>query len=337
MSLQGFIQLIDDNIEFDLVQNYVYKYKEKLLKCLDDNHPYTTILKYFFTKNLSDFIKSNLPWKLIQNFYFNFRKTDTLTIQDLENDRMTDVINDSMYFSILNTFLKDHEIVEIPESFIKHYELFTQCFFIDGICRFIKSDRLIDDSLLKYINLLILFLDRFDINCIKHFYQIKKDKLHIYYNLETYFELNNNSDTAYMYHNEIVTQDNIIGFCLNSIKNRDLQFGHDRIINFMNNLTNYFEYMHMDEQIEFWNILIDIKKYYSVNDIIEFLFTSTESDIFMDYAFNNYEKLKSEHDVYEIISDGKIYQPLFYKNVLTLYPQTRNTLIINLMFMNIVC
>jgi hypothetical protein len=326
---EKFIRLINNNSDYDTIYTYVRKIPIKLSKYLDQDDPYSSILNAFFSNTLSDFSKINLPWKLIQNY--NFRETDKLTVSDLEDARILGLVNHSMYFSILYTFLKNHDIDDIPESFIKHYDLLDNRNFIDDICRFIKRDKLEDGSQLKYINLLIFFLERFDITISNESHENYKEKLDIYYILERYFELNDDDNPEYMYHEEIITEDNIIGFYLISIKNRDLRFENHEVYYFMTELSNYFEYMKMDEQIEYWNILIE---YYNDNDMIEILCTSTESDVFINYVFDNYDKLKSENGVYEIISNGKLYQYAFYQNLLSRYPQTRNTLIINLMIVS---
>jgi len=357
MSLAKFKQLIDQLIDEDAniitIKLYIQDNKDALIELLDGTDPYIPILRCFLKTSLTDFIKTQFPWKIIQKCYFGFDIDALLTKQDLEVERMVGVNNSQFYFNILEIFLIDHKVNEIPESFIKHYENINQCYMIhfadyinivffdhlSNLHQTIFPEKIVSQR----IELLILFLERFNMkntNIYDVQFNTKEDLLRAlidnFYDSDHYDET---GEVIYTVDGVIVTENNVIDFCLAKLKNddeNDFLDEYDGTYDFTDVLADYFEYMRLDQQMDFWNIFIEEDK-----DTIESIFYETGSDTFLNFAFDNYEPLKTEDGVYNIILT---YHKLedstlnFYHMALQRYPSIRSNLIIYLVIVdNYVC
>jgi len=362
MSLAKFKQLIDENANIITIDQYIKCNKDALIKLLDDSDrhqntsfhddtdPYVSILSCFFKTSLTDFIKTQLPWKMIQKYYFQFDINDLLTKQDLEVERMIDVNNSQLYFNILKIFLIDHKVNEIPESFLKHYENINMCYilnlpmhtnsryFFDHLAN-PHQTVFLDKYIVKQIELLILFLERFDIEPRSAYVETFHTKEELFetlkgnfYNSQLYDETR---EEIYEVNGVTVTENNVVDFCFAKLRN-DLLDVNDRMNNFIIILADYFEYMQLDQQMEFWNILIEEDKC-----TIEVTFNQTTSDTFLNFSFDNYEPLKTEAGVYDIIFRGYELEDNtlnFYRIILQRYPSIRPNLIMYLIIVdNYVC
>jgi len=255
---------------------------------------------------------------------------------------MIDVNNGDLYFNILEVFLINHEVSEISQSFIKHYENIEDSYILH-LGNYINTevfDYLSDlrqtvfphKMVTKRIEVLILFLERFDINRkspSEELFNTKEGLLEAlmdnFYNND---HLDETREAIYSVNGVTITENNVVDFCFAKIKN---DFQNENQHNFIVILADYFEYMRLDQQMEFWNILIDDT--IEIDNTIESIFDQTTSDAFLNFAFDNYEPLKTENGVYDVILTGhkSEYNVLnFYHLVLQRYPSIRSNLIIYL-------
>jgi len=360
MSLTKFKQLIDEDADILTMNEYIRDNYNTLLELQydpdrhqdtslrDDTDPYTPILRCFFMRSLTHFTKTEFPWKMVQNYYLNlhFGNDDRLTKQDLEEERMVDVHNGDFYFDILKLFLVNHEINDIPESFIKHFENIDHCYIL-YLGNYIRTELFEHLSDLrqtifphkiasKRIELLILFLERFDnINTNTHIEPVNT-KRSLFVALKNYFF--DIEKQFFMVNDVIITENNVIDFCFAKLKD-DYLNKNGKTYHLTVRMADYFEFMQLDQQMEFWNILMEENKV--VNDTIDSIFKHTTSDAFLNFAFDNYEPLKTEDGIYNIIMTGLELNNTtlnFYHMVLRRYPSIRSNLIIYLVIVdNYVC
>jgi len=70
MTLEKLKQLVEEDADVQIINKYIRNNTKNLAKLLDDTDPYILFLRCFFTKSLTSFIKTQFPWKMVQNYHF---------------------------------------------------------------------------------------------------------------------------------------------------------------------------------------------------------------------------------------------------------------------------
>jgi len=368
MSLKGFKQRLANETVQD-ISTYVQQHHPKLLTFVNSDDrcgrqqsgwilqhdPCIPILKCYLSHDLTSLIGTPIPWKTVQNCHFNFSHPSRLSQEDLSEERMINVCNGLFYFNLLQTFLRNHEIEEIPKSFIDHYKFINDSFYLPVIGRIIRGNfpsrsmHLRHNSKVKmnnkWINLMILFLEHYEIPDFSYSLKMICQKRATYIYLTELFDDNviddsddewdgdyviKNPDECY-YHEELITEENIVQFCFDKLQNDCMT---EITINLTHHLANYFEYMRLDQQMDFWNMILEIDGKRN-SHLLSVVFNSCLSDVFHKFAFEHYDKLKTEQGVYEYIVNGRIDSDetgmvYFCQNALQRFPSMRSNILIYL-------
>jgi len=233
----------------------------------------------------------------------------------------------------------NNEIFEIPESFFKQYESLKHpsyfyeisslidCSICDCVEDLWKPKIILNDEFkLNSIRLMISFLNKYDLD-------INKDDI-IFSKQEIYKRINN-------YFDEDITEDNIIKHSLNYLsknKNKGEFVADAKKENLLTNMADYFEWMIFDDQIEFWNIITSTESNNHCSlRVIERVLSHTSSIVFIDYAFDKYDKLYSEKEIIRITFKDIGLIPcteFFFQRVVQLYPRLKDGIIILLIICN---
>jgi len=318
--LEVFKKFIDDDSVYvgNNIIYHVQKNKQILLEVIE-NDIYGLIFRTIIDNNLTEYTKSTFSWKYIQHIRRLFMLKMELTEDDLEIDRMTGVTSDLMYFYLLRNFLKNHDVIKIPKSFIEHFECLINKEYLINIAKLIYGD-----NSEKVIQLMILFLEKYDANIhsenIIRNINIKEDN---YLGICEFinYELDNSDQDE-----SILSEDNFVELSLEYLRHNKLS--KEKKVYLFKILSNYFEWMKLDEQMEFWNILSTFES--DNASIIEKILFATKSQEFNDYVFNNYVKLKTEDDTYDLILAKKPLSVVFLKKVVDVYPELKDSIIIHI-------
>jgi hypothetical protein len=148
MAFNNFKRLIDEEVSRQIISSFYHDNKEELLSYYDKEDPYFILLKILNNESeiITDYLKTRLPWRLIQLYYYNsiyglsfyFGNQCLLTIHDLEEPRIINLSNGYLYFEIIIHFLLNHDVDDIPTSFINLYEQLINCDFRREIAYLIK-------------------------------------------------------------------------------------------------------------------------------------------------------------------------------------------------------
>jgi len=346
MSIEIFKNYIDDDDISGLTTfKYARQHKKSLLKIIDTD-VYSLILTCIYEHDLSKFIKSNYEWRYIQKINVSFvnfvNRGIKMTKKNLEPERMHGLTFTPAYFGILTHFLHDYDVHEIPESFVKHYESLSDKQYFIYIAKYFSNtvedimddlwkDKFNSDINLKPVHLFLLFLEKYDSNIDTQCYSSTTwGKDDIYHSIRDFF-----------YDDVNVTENNIVELSLDYLrqhKKKSSQVEDEAKERFLINVVDFFEWMRLDDQIEFWDIVISIESIrHDVLRLIEYVLFHTTSEVFIDYAFEKYDQLQSEHGVMRITFTDICLTPCtkyFFQKVATLYPHVKDSIIIRLIHHN---
>jgi len=363
MSLNEFIELVHNVNDSRPLLQYIEKHIGVLSQYQHDNDLYGMIIKSLITKDCHEYIKTRYPWKYVSQFIAQMYCIE-ITKDDLDSERMEDLVDIYAYFNLVVEFLESHEIHEIPESFLVFYKQIDMYFF-NSLASVIKSKFTVNS-----IKLFSLFLTQYNHN-FKNF--MKQDRYNP--NKKMLFDtlkqvLGMHFDTKKSYKNTVINDDNIIDLFFDIYKSHDISSHHQRayvvmyeILNLLidiydkkelsynitsrqnmnleiifyklQTVANYFEFMRIDQQIIFWNILIN-----DYREFIGLLVKYSFSDIFITYAFNEFPDLHDKSILSKIIFQSNdrsnmIYNITFFNFVLKKFPEMKDDIIIHYVFNNL--
>jgi len=342
MSLEEFEKIYSNrDSRCNIIIQYIKK-NETVLRNINDNSVYGVILRTYLHTNMKYFVDSKYEWTYIEYRYFEDYCWKDVILQpsDLSDERMTGMTNDFFYVTLLKMFLIYHEIEEIPQSFIDRvdrrnndcYVLSDLCFAITGentsFFKTVINKTFKNKKLIQMMSHYLPFYDE-ELRNDTVPYSINKNK--IFMTLVRIFESYLNTeddedDDLYLYKSKIVTEDNIIEIIFDIIKNEKY---HGNIIA----LSNYFEYMKLDEQMMFWNMIntedtyvlcdmINTEDTYGLCDVV----LSSDSEIFIEYAFDNYSEFNNQNNICNIICSNGHHSDIFVKIFIKKFPDISNTI-----------
>jgi len=339
MSFEEFKSLVDNNTNNRRIFKHVNA-NRNTLKNIDENDHYAggssliasvrgdycMLLKCYLTWKLSFFLKSGFAWRYVIDYHYSFNidENDILTKEDLSLDKIEGLDSDQTYFWVLKMFLMNNEISDIPEVFLDHKDMFlghyityiTQWvyFSLDNVPNFRNGKTTVNDNIIKHFQVLIMFLERYDFDrekfILKHS-DIQQKTL--YDQLDMYLQMRN----------LIINQENIIDYCFNVTKDRPT-FNNKPYNNFIINLSDYFEYMKLNEQITFWDLLYDI-------NLIDYALLHTSSNVLINFAFDKIDKLKTEDGIYDFLFNDVDLDHMalsFCQITLARYPNIKQSMIL---------
>jgi len=303
MSLNEFKSLCIEGNRNELRQ-YVKDNKEALLK-IESNDLYGILLKTICHRNMKYFVDAQLPWKelMLYNQSLSWKEVQ-LQSEDLSETRMTDCPKISLYTDILKHFLVNHEVEEIPVSFLEH-KITDPSLLIRNVSCYIDLENVFfTDIQNKNTNINKKFIIVFCYFFETYYDQLKarlyvgpqtnqEDTYHEIIGLfYSFFDRDNGEivNNGYFSYKSIkVDQNNIIELFFDIEKKFDGNLRETTITW----ISNYFEWMSIDQQLIFWNLINNNNKY----DAIRITMFSTSST-FIDFAFDHIP------NCYESICDG---------------------------------
>jgi len=365
MSYEEFKRFINEDKIKEASQYVSDKYHELSEISLSD-HFYDILLSYYLNGDSSIIVKLKYPWK----YFFHINPNQQITKEDLELERIIGLKDSYVYFGLIKSFLQENDVIDIPTSFLEHYNelevtgYYSSYSFIifnlimnDIYCDF-KSfwDNNLGTSLhdnsyyLKLVELFIMMINKYDFECILSTKTINEgyhndiidsedenssiggntrsyvfDVIVENMNMFTHYD----DDTGvYILHGQEINDENIIGFFLNLPENEINELC--TLDYFLKSLCNYFEWMSMSEQISIWNILKNIDEYLLLSTIV-----STTSEIFIDFIFDQYDKLKTMNDDLLPFNFDDTIESCYIIKLLQVHPESRNTLVIYYFMNNI--
>jgi len=371
MSLNEFIELVHNVNDSRPLLQYLETHMKILSPYQHSNDLYGMILKSLITKDCHEYIKTKYPWKYVSQIISQMNSIE-ITSDDLGIDRMEGLVDIFAYFNLVINFLETHDIHEIPESCIVYYERFDTSFLnvlpSKIVSNFnVNSIKLFSLFLTRYNRDLknFTFSNQHHLNTEKNilFDAIRQP-------FEMYFDDVQHNDDKKTYKNNIVDNDNIIEIFFDIYKSRDIGASRRRtyislvgILNLLMNIydkkdishnitsqeginleiifhrlqmiANYFEYMRIDQQIMFWNILMNDHRVF-----IGLLAKYSSSDVFITYAFEEFADLHDKSKLSKIIfqSNGQsniIYHKPFFNLILKKFPEMKDDIIIHYVFNNL--
>jgi len=265
----------------------------------DDNDLYGIILKTLFHDDMKIFVASGYPWRELFNLkMYRFSWNDVkLCAEDLSDSRMDGCNNFDMYINILMTFLNDHECHDIPESFFDHninYSYLINSLLLLGtiersniLFKNVVNKKIITDP--KYIEVLCRYFEKYHENhCYRLTEELDQDIVyHAFMDISHYrFDvIGDILNEYYSYKSLRPDKNNFIEIFFDMVKN-DTSEKNDtsKIYLDYHYVSNYFQWMTLDEQITFWNIVKDCnEKNNSVVDVMMY----SHSELFITYAFDH--------------------------------------------------
>jgi len=348
--MEGVRKLIDAKATHNQLLTYVMINRHDLMNvtCSDI---YSIIVTCIFKRDLFDFAKTNFAWHYVEMFYY---EPNSYQVQkkDLEIERIDGLSSDMFYYKLLISFVQVNDVIDIPESFINYettiknkksyvyhlrFEINKQ-FNVSDYKKF-RNDKYDSQNnmISKLCQVLILYLSIYDILVIDLNKSYDVNKKHYFYSiLDSLSRFLNGMELNDM-ENKNINESNIIEIYFDICHNVLDRFQSQEMLKYRNlnyNIAEYFEYMRLDEQVIFWNILLEIENK-RPNFIFEIL-KASKSTVFIEYVIDNYEKLNTEDKIYDFMLDDIVTTcPFLFQKILQKYPLMRNNVIIYLFFVNI--
>jgi len=301
MSLGEFKYLVKEGI-CDNVMKYVDDNKEKLLM-INKSNLFGTLLKMVLHKNIKYFAESKFKWEKIEFIYdpsrknaYRFSWVDVTLHQNDLTTRMNGLKNINLYISILRAFLVNHDVSEIPESFIMHFDNEFNSLLMEKLHRLffttlkISLNDIINHNIninTKMIEVYCLFMtyryNDFASNVIMCWYGEKTDsESQNFFGIEKVTKVPNYDCVNC----NLINSDNIIDVLSDILQKQDKHFLHNECTNVNSkNITDYlidvssmFNYMTLSEHVAFWNML--------PNDKILDIMMVSHSKMFINYCFD---------------------------------------------------
>jgi len=338
MSLEEFTTCYQTKNGREIYQ-FIEKNRENLLE-IDSDDLYGVILKSNLHENVKYFAESKYPWKELAWKHNRLRWDDVqLQQDDLSETRMFECKSVVLYTKILQNFLQNHEIEDIPQSFLELeltnvLEIFEtlshQIIDEDNVFRNILTKNTTVNK--KYLHLLCYYFERYFDDFMSNNSHPKKcccnecqedqvdhqstqEKIcsDIQEMLHSRFDKHEDQYIDY-YKSVMVNETNLIEVFFDMVKNDTGQIYED-----FSNVSNYFEWMSLDQQLTFWDLVTSNDELYKVVDIT----VMSKSALFINFAFdhipNCYESICDRIDA----NFGTITLS-FWKLFIKKYPDAKN-------------
>jgi len=352
MSLEEFTTYYQTQNNKNLFQ-FVKKHRATLVQ-IDSDDLYGVILKSHLHESIKYFAESKYPWKELLIFHaLEWNDDVQLQKDDLSETRMFECESVVLYTKILINFLQIHEIEDIPQSFLEHE--FSNVSHLIATLSNLKIDSNISLNKImtknisvnkKYFHLFCYYFERHFDELYTHHHEMNHRRIErdidenheldpdfkreatcdaIKELLHQRFDDDDDEDELDYYYKSIkVDKYNIIEIFFDMVKNNTSQIHEDYLT-----ISRYFEWMSLDEQLTFWNLVCHNEEDDDRYDAIDITMMS-ESTTFINFAFdhlpNCYESICNRND-----ENNDSITFLFWDLFVKKYPEVKNYVYTNIM------